>query len=92
LLWNRAATSSSSSAAERRPVEVPGRDVDLDLRRRRGDLAPRQLDQRETGLGIPSGSMSGQQRSLGAFDVSLSKSDPSELGEGPPQLASQVRA
>jgi hypothetical protein len=49
------------------------------------------LDERETGLGIPPGSMSGQQRLLGAFDVCLSKSDPSELGEGPSQLASQVK-
>src|SRR5688572_11322227 len=36
--------------------------------------------------------MSGQQCLLGAVDVSLSKSDPSEFGQRPSQLASQVRA
>ena len=40
----------------------------------------------------PTRPVSGQQCLLGAFDVSLLKPDPSELGEGPSQFASQVRA
>ena len=59
---------------------------------RGGHVSLGQTHQRETRLGIPPGAMSGQQRFLRAGDVSLVESDPSELVERPPELASQVRA
>ena len=60
--------------------------------RRGGDVSSRQLDERETGLRIPPGLMRGQQRLLGSVDVSFPQPDPAELGQGPSELASQVRA
>ena len=51
-----------------------------------------QTDQRETGLGIPSGPISRQQGFLGAVDVAFAQSDSSELAQWPSQFASQVRA
>jgi len=60
--------------------------------RRRGYVSLGQTYQRQTGLGIPAGYMSGQQGLFRAFDVSFSKSDQSELAERPSQLASQVGA
>src|SRR5918994_7182953 len=58
---------------------------------RRGDLSLGQAHQRETGLGIPPGAMSGQQGLLRPVDLSPPESDPSELAQGPSHLASQVR-
>jgi len=51
-----------------------------------------QTHQGESRLGIPAGSVSGQQRFLGAGDVTLMQSDPPELVQRPPQLAPQVGA
>ena len=59
---------------------------------RRGHVALGETHQRETGLRIPPGAMSGQEGFLRAVDVSLAQSDPSELGQRPPELASQVGA
>jgi hypothetical protein len=54
----------------------------------RGHVALGKTHQRETGLRVPPGAMSGQKRLFGAFDVSLAKSDPPELAQGPAHLAS----
>ncbi|MGH2499625.1 MAG: hypothetical protein ACRDF0_06005, partial [Candidatus Limnocylindria bacterium] len=51
-----------------------------------------QTHQRETRLRIPPGTMSRQESFLRARDLSLVKSDPSELVQRPPELASQVGA
>ncbi len=55
-------------------------------------MSPSEAHQRQRRLGIPPGAVSGEQRLLGAVDVSPTKSDPSELAQWPPQLAPQVRA
>ena len=60
--------------------------------RRTGDVTSGKLHQGKTGFGIPAGPMSGQQRFLGADEISLVKSDPSELVQRPAQLAPQVGA
>ena len=44
------------------------------------------------GWGIPPGAMRRQQRRLGARDVCLVQSDPSELVQRPPELALQIGA
>ena len=59
---------------------------------RGGRVALGQTHQRETRLRIPPGAMSRQQGFLRAGDVSLVQSDPSELVQRPPELASQVGA
>ena len=46
--------------------------------------------EREARLGIPPGAVSRQQRLLGTGDVALVQSDPAELVQRPPQLATQV--
>ena len=105
------------------PVDVAGRDGDLDLRLeqrgalqvgvrwsllgrhpqgmlegvsyrggRGGHVALGQTHQGETRLGVPPGAMSRQQGLLGAGDVSLVQSDPSQLVERPAELAPQVGA
>ncbi len=60
--------------------------------RGQGYVSLGQTYQRQTGLRIPAGAVCGQQGLLRAFDVPLSKSDPSELAQRSSQLASQVRA
>ena len=59
---------------------------------RRGRVALGETHQRQTRLGVPSRSMSRQQRFLRAPEVSLVEPNASELGERPPELASQVRS
>ncbi len=59
---------------------------------RGGRVSLGQAHQSETRLGIPPSTMSGQQGFLRARDVSLVKSDPSELVQRPSELAPQVRA
>ena len=62
-------------------------------RRGRGGYVPLgEPHERETGLRIPAGAMSGQKRFLGAFDVSPAKPDPPELAQRPSHLAAQIRA
>ena len=51
-----------------------------------------QPHERETGLRIPAGLVSGEEGFLCAFDVSFQQADPSELAQRPPELAPQVGA
>ena len=57
---------------------------------RSGYVSLGQAHEREAGLGIPTCAMSREQRLLCAFDVALTKANPSELAQRPPHLASQV--
>ena len=59
---------------------------------RRRCVALGQPHERETGLRIPAGAISGKKGLLGALDVPSAKSDPPQLAQRPSHLAPQVRA
>jgi hypothetical protein len=59
---------------------------------RTGHVALSKAHQGETGLGIPPGAVSRQQRFLRTDDIALVEPDPSQFVERPPQLAPQVGA
>src|SRR5262245_31226033 len=57
----------------------------------RCDVSPRQLDERETGLGIPTALVRGEKSFLGAIEITSVLANATELGERPAELAAQIR-